>query len=83
MTNVTAQSVGLFAPDEVFTDKEVAAATKTERRSWQNLRSLGRGPKYIKFGRSARYLGRDLNDYFRIVETAASKSASVAQGARK
>lgn len=58
----------LFAARALFSDQEVAEATGTARGTWQNLRALGRGPAFVKFGRSVRYRGSDLNAYFRLVE---------------
>lgn len=67
-STLSALPLELFAASSLFSDQEVAEATGTARRSWQNLRALGRGPKYVKFGRSVRYRGSDLNAYFRLVE---------------
>lgn len=68
----------LFAASSLFSDQEVAEATGTSRGSWQNLRALGRGPKYVKFGRSVRYRGCDLNAYFRLVNPVEDGGRAVA-----
>jgi excisionase family DNA binding protein len=49
---------------ELLTVGEVAALYGICAGTLNNMRTQGRGPKFVKFGRTVRYRRQDLNAYF-------------------
>ena len=50
-------------PDQLMTEKNVAALICITPRALQNWRLRGGGPEYVKIGRSVRYQRRDAVSY--------------------
>lgn len=49
---------------EMLTVNEVETLYGVCARTLNNMRSQGRGPKFVKFGRTVRYRKQDLDAYF-------------------
>jgi len=48
---------------QAFTEEQVAQRWSLSRKTLQAWRLNGGGPKFIKMGKSVRYLGADLNTF--------------------
>lgn len=52
-----------FAPHDLLSEKELAAAVGVAAPTLRNLRCRGLGPRYVKFGRLIRYRWSDVEAY--------------------
>lgn len=68
---------GYIDDKRLYRTKEAASITQESEKTWEARRLKGVGPKYIKLGRSVRYLGRDLREW---IERNRRSSTSEGQG---
>ena len=59
----TARPELAFAPHDLLSEKELAAAVGAATATLRNMRSRGEGPRFIKFGRLVRYRWSDVETY--------------------